>query len=118
MAHHGTILAQLLKLAPRHEFEALAGRFHKGRRLRSMTRWAQFAALALGRLSGGCGLRDVAANLAAQPQRLYHLGVGRVARSSLARMNAQPPRELCEALFDRLPSRCRGHAPFQVQMAS
>ena len=35
MAHHGAILAQLLKLAPRHEFEALAGRFHRGRRLRS-----------------------------------------------------------------------------------
>ena len=32
MAHHSTILAQLLKLVPRHEFEALARRFHKGRR--------------------------------------------------------------------------------------
>ena len=111
MAHHSTILAQLLKLVPRHEFEALAGRFHKGRRLRSMTRWAQFVALALGQLSGRCGLRDVVANLAAQPQRLHHLGVGRVARSSLARVNAQQPHELCEALFGRLLSRCRGHAP-------
>ena len=31
MTHHNTILAQLLKLVPRHEFEALARRFHKGR---------------------------------------------------------------------------------------
>ena len=111
MAHHGTILSQLLKLVPRHEFEALARRFHKGRRLRSMTRWAQFVALALGQLSGRCGLRDVVANLAAQPRRLYHLGVGRVARSSLARVNAEQPHELYEALFGRLLSRCRGKAP-------
>ena len=40
MAHHSTILAQLLKLVPKHEFDALAKCFHKGRRLRSMTRWA------------------------------------------------------------------------------
>ena len=85
--------------------------FHEGRWPRNMTRWAQLAALALGQLSGRCGLRDVVANLAAQPQRLYHLGVGRVARSSLARVNAGQPHELCEALFGRLPSRCQGKAP-------
>ena len=89
MAHHSTILAQLLKLAPRHEFEALA----------------------LGQPSRWCGLRDVVANLAAQPRRLHHLGVGRVARSSRARVNAEQPHELCEALFGRLLRRCRGKAP-------
>ena len=111
MAHYSTILSQLLKLVPRHEFEALARRHHKGRRLRSMTRWAQFAALALGQLSGRCGLRDVVASLAAQPQRLYHLGVGRVARSSLSRVNAEQPHGLYEELFARLLSRCQGKAP-------
>ena len=111
MAHHSTILPQLLKLAPRHEFEALARRFHKGRRLRSMTHWAQFAALALGRLLGRCSLHDVVANLAAQPKRLHHLGVGRVARSSLARVNAKQPHELHGAQFARLLWRCRGKVP-------
>ncbi len=86
MAHHSTILAQLFKFVPRHEFEVLARRRHKGRWPRSMTRWAQFVALA--QLSGRCSLRDVVAGLAAQPKRLYHLGGGRVARSSLARVNA------------------------------
>lgn len=45
MAHHSKILAQLLKLVPRHECEALAKRYHKGRRLHSMTRWVQFVTL-------------------------------------------------------------------------
>ena len=111
MAHHNTFLAQLLNLMPRHEFEALSRRFHKGRSLRSMTRCAQFVALALGQLSGRCGLRDVVVNLAAQPKRLYHLGRWAVARSSLARVNAEQPHELYEALFGRLLSRCQGKAP-------
>ena len=54
MAYHSTILPQLLKLVPRHEFEMLAGRRHKGCRLCSVTRWAQFVALVLGQLSGRC----------------------------------------------------------------
>ena len=112
MAHHSTILTQLLKLVPRHEFEALAKRFHKGTQSAQhdplgAVRGAGFGAA----LSGRCGLRDVVANLSAQPKRLYHLGVGRVARSSLARVNAEQPHELYEALFGRLLSRCRGKAP-------
>ena len=95
----------------RHEIEARAKRHHKGRKLCSMTRWAQFVALALGQLSGRGGLRDVVADLAAQPKRLYHLGVRRVARSSLSRVNSEQPHELCEELFGRLLSRCRGGAP-------
>ena len=85
MAHNSTVLAQFLKLVPRHEFEALAKRHHKGRRLRSMTRWSQFVAMAVAQLAGRSSLRDIVSNLSAQGRKLYHLGVGAVARSSLAR---------------------------------
>ena len=50
-------------------------------------------------------------NLSAQSRKLYRLGVGEVSRSSLARVNAEKPCELCEALFGRLLSRCRALAP-------
>ena len=50
MAHHSTVLAQFLKLVPRHEFESLAKRHHKGRKLRSMTRWNQFVAMSVAQL--------------------------------------------------------------------
>ena len=111
MAHNSTVLAQFLKLVPRHEFEALAKRHHKGRRLRSMTRWGQFVAMAVAQLAGRSSLRDIVSNLSAQGRKLYHLGVGPVARSSLARVNGEQPHELYEALFGRLLSRCRGSAP-------
>ena len=48
MSHNSTVLAQFLKLVSRHEFEADAKRHHAGRKLRKMTRWGQFVAMAMG----------------------------------------------------------------------
>ena len=111
MDHHTTVLGQLLKLVSRHEFEREARRDHKGRKLRAMSRWSQFAAMAMAQLSGRNSLRDIVSNVDAQAHKLYHLGVRRVARSSLARVNEEQPHELYEALFERLLSRCRETAP-------
>ena len=74
MAHHNTVFSQLLKLVPRHEFETLANRHHEGRKLRKMTRWSQFVAMATAQLAGRSSLRDVVSNLSAQVAKLYHLG--------------------------------------------
>lgn len=112
MAHHNTVFRQLLDLLPRHEFDAQAREHQKGQRLRVMSRWAQFVALGLGQLGGLQSLRDIVGNLCAQPHKLYHLGVqALVSRSSLARVNAEQPYTLYEALFSRLLARCRQRAP-------
>jgi putative transposase len=111
LAHHNTVFAQLLKWVPRHEFETLANRHHKGQRLRRCSRWSQFVALGLAQLAGRCSLRDIVSNLSAQAAKLYHLGVRPVARSSLARLNEQQPHELYQVLFNKLLSRCQGQAP-------
>ena len=112
MAHHNTVFRQLLDLLPRHEFDAEARQHQKGQRLRVMSRWAQFVALGLGQLAGLQSLRDIVGNLCAQPHKLYHLGVrALVSRSSLARVNAEQPYTLYEALFGRLLARCQQRAP-------
>ena len=111
MGRHSTVFGQVLKLVPRYEFDRLAEIHHEGRKLRSMTRWEQFAALSLGQLAGRHSLRDIAANLEAQEGRLYHLGLSRVARSSLARVNKTQPHALYEELFSKLYERCAQRAP-------
>ena len=111
MAHRNTVFGQLLTLLPRHEFDAEARGHQRGQRLRVMSRWAQFVALGLGQLASRQSLRDIVSNLRAQPAKLYHLGVGTVSRSSLARVNAEQPYTLYEALFGRLLSRCQQRAP-------
>ena len=101
MAHNDTVFAQVLKLVPRHEFESLARKHKSGRMSRSMTRWGQFVAMGMAQLTGRCSLRDIVSNLAAQSCKLYHLGVGVVTRSSLARVNAEKPWEMYEELHGR-----------------
>ena len=111
LAHHNTVFSQLLKLVPRHEFETLANRHHKGRKLRKMTRWSQFVAMTLAQLSGRASLRDVVSNLTAQATKLYHLGTALVSRSSLARVNEQQPYTLYEQLAGKLLAHCQARAP-------
>ena len=106
-----TVLAQMLKLLPRHEFDALAREHHEGRKLRKISRWAQFVAMASAQLTGRASLRDLLGNLAAQSSKLYHLGVGLISRSSLARTNEKQQWTLYEVLFFKLLSRCQQHAP-------
>ena len=76
-----------------------------------MTRWGQFVAMGMAQLTGRCSLRDIVSNLAAQSCKLYHLGVGVVTRSSLARVNAEKPWEMYEELHGRLLGRCQAKAP-------
>ena len=111
LSHHNTVFSQLLKLVPRHEFEALANRHHEGRKLRKMTRWSQFVAMATAQLAGRTSLRDVVSNLSAQAAKLYHLGAALVSRSSLARVNEKQPYTLYEQLAGKLLSQCQAHAP-------
>ncbi len=111
MAHCNTILSQILKFVPRHEFEVLAKQHHSGRSFRTSSRWSQFIGLTMAQLSGRNSLRDIVDNLSAQVHRLYHLGSARLTRSNLSRMNESKPYELYEALFGKLLQRCQSLAP-------
>ena len=82
MAHHNTVFAKMLKFIPRHEFESLAHQHHSGRRLRKMTRWTQFVAMATAQLSGRHSLRVWPAIWL---RKRYHLSISAVRRFSLAR---------------------------------
>lgn len=111
MSHANTVLAQLLKLVPRHEFQKLSGQHHRGQKLRKISRWDQFVSLFMAQLTGRQSLRDIEANMNAQGNQHYHLGVRRISKSSLARINEKQPYTLYEALFGELVKRCQGFSP-------
>ena len=111
MSHHNTIIAQMLKLIPRYEFEALAKQHHKGRSFRKASRWSQFVTMVIAQLSGRNSLRDIVDNMTAQIHRLYHLGSTKLSRTTLSRINEDKPYQLYEDLFGRLLSRCQGVTP-------
>lgn len=68
-------------------------------------------ALASAQSTGRAILRDLLGNLAAQSSKLYHLGVGLISRSSLARTNEKQHWTLYEALF----SNCWGAASSRLR---
>jgi len=111
MAHCNTILSQILKFVPRHEFETLAKAHHSGRAFRKASRWSQFVTLTMAQFSGRSSLRDIVDNLSAQTHRLYHLGSVNLSRSNLARINESKPYTLYEALFAKLLHRCQAVTP-------
>ena len=75
-------------------------------KLRPFNRWSQFLAMLIGQLSGRKSLRDITDNLKAQGNRLYHLGMKRTTKATLARVNAEQPASLYQSLFTRLLNRC------------
>jgi len=111
MAYSETVLKQLLSFVPRYEFDTLADVHHVGQKFRSYNRWSQFLALLIGQLSGRQSLRDITDNLMAQGKRLYHLGMKRTTKATLARVNAEQPASLYQALFAKLLNRCQLVAP-------
>ncbi len=111
MAHCNTILSQILKLIPRHEFEILAKQHHSGRSFRTASRWSQFVTMTIGQLAGRNSLRDIVENISAQTHRLYHLGSAKLSRSNLSRINEDKPYALYEALFGKLLNRCQATTP-------
>lgn len=107
MSHHNTILSQILKLVPRHEFDRLAKCHDGARRSDAMKRWTQFVAMSTAQLSGRSSLRDIEGTIASQGHLSYHLGSGAVRRSTLSRANQILPARFFEALFATLYERCQ-----------
>lgn len=111
MAHNNTLLSQILKLIPRHEFETLAKQHHSGRAFRKASRWSQFVTMTVAQISGRNSLRDTVESLSSQAHRLYHLGCSKLSRSTLSRINEDKPYELYQALFGKLLTRCQSMSP-------
>jgi len=111
MAHHNTVFSQILKLVPRHEFSSLSTKHDGARRSDAMSRWTQFVAMASAQLTGRSSLRDIESTLDRQTNLRYHLGSGKVRRTTLARANKQLPAQFYQTLFTRLYSRCQSHSP-------
>ena len=112
MAHSNIILHQMLNLIDRHDFQSLAeGVFRPQRAYRSFSLWGQFVTMLFAQVTGRASLRDISDSLQAQGGRLYHLGIGRVRKSTLADANNKRPAEFFQAFFEKTYQRCAAVAP-------
>jgi putative transposase len=106
LAYNNSVLSQLLKLLPRHDFESLANHVDGKRRSDALSRWSQFVALTIGQLGGRRSLRDIESTIRSQPHHRYHLGSQLVSRSAMSRANEKLDYQFYAELFQSLYRRC------------
>ena len=111
MSHSNTVLSQMLKMLPRHEFEKLANTVDGKVRSTALSRWSQFVALTVGQLSGRQSLRDIESCLSTQRHLHYHLGAQAVSKSALGRANEQRDALFYTQLFEVLYQHCTRSTP-------
>jgi hypothetical protein len=111
MAHHNTILNQMLKMFSRHEFQEAVSQTGTEYHARGFSSWNHFVAMLFGQLAGIDNLRGIQAGLATQSKHLYHLGIKPVHRSTLAYANEHRSHELFKKIFESMLSQCQPLAP-------
>lgn len=111
MSHDNTIFNQLLHLMPRHDFERLVESHSADKYVKGFTCWRQMITLMYAQIKGHDSLRDIVTGLAAQSGKLYHIGLGRVARSTLSDANNSRDWRIYEGLFYKMLGRCKTVTP-------
>ncbi|MFA4937598.1 MAG: IS4 family transposase [Patescibacteria group bacterium] len=87
--HQGKyVFSQVMDTVVRYQFNQCVNRYNGEQRVKQLTCWEQFLALAFGQLSFRKSLRDIIVCLGAHYEKLYHLGFrSLVKRSTLADAN-------------------------------
>ena len=113
MAHSNTVLAQLLNLIDRHEFQKLhTGPYRPQRKYRTLSQWGQFTSMMFAQLTNRSSLRDICATLQTQSARLYHLGFKQLKKSTLADANNKRPAQFYQAFFEKTYDLCLSVFPW------
>jgi len=102
MRHRDSILASLLKPIDRRQFSAIVERFDGDAYDKTFKSWDHLVALIFAQLGGIDGLRGLVAAFNANSHQHYHLGVGKLARSTLSDANERRPVEVSAATFAQL----------------
>ena len=94
MNHHHTLIGQMLQMFPRFEFQKAVSETKAEYHARGFSSWNHFVAMLFGQLAGQDSLRGIEAGLATQSKTLYHLGIRKTHRSTLAYANEHRMHEL------------------------
>lgn len=102
MQYQSTVFGQLLKAVPRGWFDRVARKHRSGRVKRQLSAWGHLVTMVGAHFCGARSLRDLERALERQPGAMAHLGLGRVARATLADANAGRPAALFEEVAAKL----------------
>ena len=82
------VLAQLISLVPRYEFDKCVDIYNGNYRIKDFSCWSQFICMVFGQLTHRESITDIITCLSAHQHSLYHIGIQQlVAVSTLTRAN-------------------------------
>lgn len=111
MNYTNTIFNQLLELLPRNRFEQFVGQHKADRYVKKMSCWNQLGIMLYAQAKGKKSLREIEKSLGTRPEKLYHLGIQSIAKSTIAEANRDRPYQIYESLFYDLLKLCKGLSP-------
>ena len=91
MRFRDSIFGQLLEPINRRQFQMVVGGLNGDAYDKSFKSWDHLVALIYAQLSGQDSLRGLEAGFNANPQHHYHLGTGKLSRTTLSDANARRP---------------------------
>ena len=109
MRYRDSILASLLKAIDRRQFGAIVERHDGDAYDKSFKSWDHLVALIFAQFSGIGGLRGLELAFNANAHQHYHLGVGKLARSTLSDANERRPVEVFSETFALLAVKADRH---------
>ena len=106
MTKFSTIFNELLRLIPRNELEKLIDKYKTDRYVKGCTTWNLFVTHLFAQIRGKNSLRDIESSLNSHQSKLHHLGVKKVAKSTISDANNRVNASVFEALFYQFLKRC------------
>lgn len=111
MPHYNTTFYQLFSFIPRHRFDKKVSELGADGYCKYFTAWRQFLTVFYSQVSGKDSLRDIESGLLANKDKLYHIGLQTVPKSTLSEaMNRRDP-VIYEEIFKEVLQRAMSLAP-------
>jgi Transposase DDE domain/Domain of unknown function (DUF4372) len=111
MAHCSTVFSQIVRHLPRARFEKLVREGNGDRRVRTFSCWNLFLCQIFAQLSGVDSLRDLETTFRSRLRNLYHLGLDKFSRSTMADANEKRDSLIFEKMFNELVKMAQSRAP-------
>ena len=111
MAHCTTVFNQIVKHLPRSKFTKFVREHNGDHRVRSFSCWKLFLCQIFGQLSGVDSLRDLETALRSKMRSLYHLGLDKFSRSTMADASEKRDSQIFEKMFNELVRLVQAMAP-------
>lgn len=111
MAHCSTVFSQIVRHLPRSRFEKFVREGNGDRRVRTFSCWNLFLCQIFAQLSGVDSLRDLETTFRSRLRNLYHLGLDKFSRSTMADANEKRDSLIFEKMFNELVKMAQSRAP-------